>query len=76
MPDYAQNLQNPDYAPNYAIMPEHNGEAQDPTVGDVKGCFGGAQNGQPRFLSDQQAAVDSLRRRRPLQATWERRLST
>ena len=29
MPDYAQNLQNPDYAPNYAIMPGHNGE--DPT---------------------------------------------
>ena len=26
MPDYAQNLQNPDYAPNYAIMPGHNGE--------------------------------------------------
>ena len=30
MPDYAQNLQNPDYAPNYAIMPEHNGEDPNP----------------------------------------------
>ena len=29
MPGYARGLQNPDYAPNYAIMPEHNGE--DPT---------------------------------------------
>ena len=26
MPGYARDLQNPDYAPNYAIMPEHNGE--------------------------------------------------
>ena len=26
MPGYARGLQNPDYAPNYAIMPEHNGE--------------------------------------------------